>query len=104
MGVAIVLRVTLQLTLATNQLLDIWAIYSNRVIVPKLSLEARRRLDQARVAAWMEPSRSQPSIAGSKIRLRYSAQKCVGVFPSPHLIPRPCHTHAMLHMVYGRVE
>ena len=25
----------------------------------------------------------------SKMGLRYSAQKCVGVLPSPHLIPRP---------------
>ena len=32
------------------------------------------------------------------MRLHYSAQKCVGVFPSPHLIPR---SWSWYHMTYG---
>ena len=32
---------------------------------------------------------AQSHFWASKMRLRYSAQKCVGVLPSPHLIPRP---------------
>ena len=74
------------------------SVETKRHPIPAIpSLKAYRRSiswsgDEMRT--WKDPYTflswiAQSHLWASKMRLRYSAQKCVGALPSPHLISRP---------------